>query len=148
MSFLALILVACLEMAASPADQLLADFAKLGDKPQPEQIVPFIHPTRGLSVDTSPEGSSTPNWVKLTAANVKSDFNTTLKPLFDLGLFKATPHCEKADDLWACSLMTPTSMPRICELAEGPNGKLFFVRIFWVPAAPANDGDDDEDLPM
>lgn len=128
-----------------PAETVLAALSKAGDRPKAEVVKPYIDPKGGLTVDTAVEGSNTPKWVTVTQANVDQHFAKVLLPLFQEGLFKATPGCSLQGQKIACTLMTATSMPRTLEFVV-VGGKAYMSKLYWSPSK--EDDDEDDDLPM
>jgi len=135
--------------AGTPADQLLDKVERLSDKATAEAFKEFIHPDKGLTVDVAPEGASRRKWVLVTGDNVKSRFAEALAPLFDQGLFKSSRYCkkEKGKEKYLCTLITPASLPRICEI-EAREGKWYMVRIAWISEDRGEEEDDDDGLPL
>ncbi len=127
-----------------PALKVLKELARHGNDVKAAAVVPYLDPKNGLVVDSAPEGSTAARWVTITKANVDQHFAKVLLPMFQEGLFKATPGCKRSGDIIACSLMTPTSMPRTLEFIVR-DGSAYMHKLYW---SPADEGDGDDDLPM
>lgn len=127
-----------------PALKVLKELSKQGNDVKSSAVVPYLDPKDGLVVDAAPEGSTAARWVTITKTNVDQHFSKVLVPMFQEGLFKATPGCKRTGDIIACSLMTPTSMPRTLEFVVR-NGTAYMHKLYW---SPADEGDGDDDLPM
>ena len=136
--------VALLQFGSGPADKLLADLAGLDKGAKPSEIARFIDPVAGLEFDQASEGASRQKWVKLTNRS-GAELGKFLGPLIASGIFKAAPRCEKLEPGYSCTVMTPTSLPRVVELSE-VEGKLYLRKLYWAP--DPGEEDDDEGLPL
>ena len=134
----------------SPADKLIEELGKLGENPGAAKVEEYIHPDEGLTVDVALEGAAKPDWKKVTPASCKDDYAKVLEPVFRSGVFKGGRYCAKEGEVYRCTLMSPTSLPRVVELKEAKDKKLKLVRIYWQSADEKEEDQDpeDEELPM
>ena len=138
------LVIALLQFGHGPAEKLLADLAGLEQGAKPSEIAGFIDPVAGLEFDRAAEGSSRQKWVKLTAG-IGADLGKYLGPLFDSGIFKAAPRCEKSGEGYSCTVMTAASLPRIVLLSR-VGEKLYLRKLYWAP--DPGEEDEDEGLPL
>ena len=143
-----LVLLMAGTISQGPGEDLLARLDKLGADATAEQFREFIHPVLGLEIDVAAEGSNVPEWVKVTQAGLSKEFDRTIKPLFTSGLFHSAPYCSEKEDGLRCTLITPASLPRICELAR-KDGQFFLVKLYWAGGETGSeDEEEDYELPL
>ncbi|MFH1529537.1 MAG: hypothetical protein ABIK09_02260 [Pseudomonadota bacterium] len=104
----------------------------------------------GIEVGTGDPGAAEPVFAMVPGT---SDFDTgceqLLRPMVNEGVFKSNAFCKADGQAVRCTLMTPTSVPRV--LTFVPHGEgLWLQKIEWQrkTGRPIPPDDDDDDLPL